>query len=229
MEWLEETISRLPEPTGDALKYLEYRGVLPETIKELNLKLWNNPTTPSHFSQVYGQRGSRLGGMIVVPLYTPRGKILGFEARSVKKDLFQYRLPNSKWNPAFLGLNRFMSSIWSGSKIWIVEGLYDYAVLRRVIPPNQAVLATLRAAMTHRHIKFLSRYSRGGVRLAYDNDPSGRSAIVGDGKKRGVLHSLRRNGVTLVEDHRYLGKDPADLWLKGKDQALRENFGGSLW
>lgn len=229
MEWLEKTINQLPEPSGEALSYLEYRGMLPETIKELNLKIWNNPPVPSAFSKTYGPRGAKLGGMIVVPLYTPRGKVLGFEARSVKKDLFQYRLLNSKWNPAFIGLNHFMPLIWSGAKIWIVEGLYDYAVLRRTLSPDQVVLATLRAAMTRRHINFLARFSKSGVRLAYDNDPPGRAAILGDGKKRGLLHSLRRNGVSLVEDHRYLGKDPADLWLKGKDQALKENFGGLLW
>lgn len=229
MTWLEDSINRLPEPKGEVLAYLLYRGFRPDTIKELNLKVWDCPPVPKEFSKIYGRRGSRLEGKIIVPLYTPKGGVLGFEARSIDKELFQYRLPNSKWNPAFIGINKFMGSVWSGARIWIVEGLYDYAVLRRVLPPDQVVLATLRAAMTHRHIKFLVRFSRGGVNLVYDNDSTGRAAILGEGRKRGLLTLLRSKGVYMVEDHRYLGKDPADLWLKGKDLALRKHFGGLSW
>ena len=119
-----------------------------------------------------------------------------------------------------------MPLIWSGAKIWVVEGLFDYAALYRVVPSHETVLATLKAAMTLRHINFFTRFAKGGVYLTYDNDPTGRSAIHGGGKKAGILNQLKSHGVKEVVDYRYLGKDPGEVWLKGKDQALRKSFVG---
>lgn len=223
-DWLSETISQLPDPEGSLLDYLLYRGLTETLIKELGLKVWAPSPVPASFSKIYGFQGKSLTGFIICPLHTPRGSLLGFEARSIKKDLVQYRLPNAKWNPALIGLNRAMPKIWSGAKIWVVEGLFDYAALCRVLPPQEVALATLKAAMTPRHINFFTRFAKGGVSLAYDNDPTGRTAIQGNQEKRGILHRLRSNGVQGVVDFRYAGKDPGEVWLKGRDQALHRLF-----
>ena len=224
--WLDGIIAQLPVPSGQVLDYLLYRGLTDSLIEELKLKVWSPSLTPSSFSRRYGQHGKKLTGSIICPLFTPRGQLLGFEARSLKKDLVQYRLPVAKWNPALLGINRAMPRIWEGAKIWVVEGLFDYAALCRVLPPHEVVLATLKAAMTFRHFNFFARFAKGGVHLTYDNDPTGRIAIHGDEEKKGILNQLKYHGVKGVVDYRYLGKDPGGVWLKGKDQALKHSFMG---
>ena len=222
--WLSDAIEQLPSPKGDLRDYLLYRGMTEPLIKDLGLKVWSPVPVPDSFSRTYGHQGKNLNDFIICPLHTPRGSLLGFEARSLKKDLVQYRLPNARWNPALIGLKQAMPKIWGGAKIWIVEGIFDYAALCRSVPSHEVVLATLRAAMTHRHIKFFTRFARGGISLVYDNDPTGRAAIQGTQEKKGILHRLRSNGVKMVVDFRYAGKDPGDVWLRGREQALLHVF-----
>jgi hypothetical protein len=159
--------------------------------------------------------------MVTIPLWSPSGKLLGFEARSrFEKKITEFLLPESSWNPVFIGSKEAATKLWAGGSVWVVEGLYDLAALSWVIPASDAVVATLKAGLSQSHVRFFARFCTNRVYMVYDNDDAGRHATTGffdprTGKWRpGALDLLKKAGVTAV-DYRYRGKDPGEVWSKG--------------
>jgi DNA primase len=155
---------------------------------------------------------------------------LGFEGRSIhEKKITDFRLPEEKWCPFFLGLHSAMSRIWDGGDVWITEGLFDKCALEWAVPEKDAVLATVRAALSRPHVEFLRRFCRGRVQMVYDLDETGRKATRGwvdeRGQKRlGALELLQRAGLT-CRDVPYRGaKDPGEIWNMGGAEAIRKVF-----
>jgi len=200
-------------------------------MRRIDVGMWVPPGTPAPepgFRVRYGSRGEKLSGRIVIPLFTPRGEIMGIGARSLTKDLSDYRVPALKWAPGWITTKGISEALWSNGRAWIVEGFFDLAALARVVPDTDAVIATLRAGMDRRQIEHLRRYCRGGVVVAYDNDEAGRRATHGyqeGGRRRfGIVDYIERAGVH-VTACRYLGKDPGDIWLNKGDRGLMKAFG----
>jgi len=215
--------------------YVLSRGTSEKQMGELGLVEWTAPSVAApdaEFRERYGSCGEKLNGRLIYPFWSPHGKLLGVEARSItEKKVTSFRLLLSNWNPAWLGINTGMTAIWEGADIWIVEGLFDLVALRRVLPSGQVVLSSMKAGLSKHHISFLSRFSKGTVWVAYDNDETGRKMTFGcfDPAKgiyrKGALQKFKEAGVRASHFSYVGGKDPGEIWSRGGDTALRRAFG----
>jgi hypothetical protein len=235
MPWLSDAIEAFPL-TPDVEEYLYSRGAKDESLQEMGIRTWTalpeaapDPT----FCKRYGNQGGRLAGMLVCPLRSPRGSVLGFEARSTtEKKVSRYLLPEAAWNPVWVGMvPSVMRKIWEGGgDLWVVEGLFDLFPLEWVIPSSDVVLGSGRAKLTDSHAEFLRRFCRGWVNLVYDNDPVGQKGMRGweepdTGKRHwGAKDVLDRVGVRCRIFPYSGGKDPGDLWKAGGVRALEKAF-----
>lgn len=228
-EWIQ---SGIKPSTGEVLSYLERRGLTSEFSERVDVGVWQPPgsaCSDAGFRMRCGPRGEKIAGRMTLPLFTPRGEVMGVEARSLSKDLTGYRMPNSKWSPAWVTTSNPTQALWNKGRVWIVEGFFDLVALVRVVPETDVVIATLRAGMSRAQIEHLRRFARNGVVVAYDNDEAGKRATFGyrDGSRKrfGVVDYMERVGLH-VTVCRYIGKDPGDIWLTKGDRGLLRAFGG---
>lgn len=210
----------------ESLGYLFGRGAKEESIHELRCKTWRD------FSDIQGikLKGKIIDGWVIIPLYSPRGKLIGFEGRNtLEKGITQVRLQNSLWNPEWHGMrNSAMKKIWNGADIWVVEGIFDVFPLEWAIPDGDVVLGTVRARMSKKHIKFLQRFCEGWVHLVYDNDDAGKKAAHGwvddTGKYRwGAAKKMKNNGIKYTIET-YPLKDPGEIWLNFGVEGIKQYF-----
>lgn len=235
-DWLASACQ--PDLSEDAVGYLLGRGMREQSIHRLGVSLWATPADPcpdAEFSRKY-KGGKYLDDRIVCPALSPRGQVIGFEARTWRpedgKHITDYRLAESAWNPFFLGLTPdVMERIWDGCDIWIVEGLFDLAPMERVIPDHDVVLATVRAKVSDAHVEFIKRLLRKNhvVHMVYDNDETGRKQVFGwvddTGKHRwGALERFERVGVLARHVPYSGGKDPGEIWDHGGEAGLKAAF-----
>lgn len=231
--WLEAALAAC-DLTEEVSDYLLGRGVKESTIAGEGMKTWRNLTAPSpdpEFCKICRPLGERLEGMLVVPVRSPSGALLGFEARDIhKKRILDFRLPASKYTPFFIGTRKAMPAIWAGGDVWLAEGLFDLAALEWVAPARDAVLSTVRANITPQQLWFLARFCKGTVRVVFDRDITGRRATTGyvdekTGKPRfGAIQLLHGVGLSAVDVRYEGGKDPGEIWDSGGVKALRARF-----
>lgn len=231
MNWLEEHLAECTL-TEEVEGYLLGRGAKEGTLAGERIVTWKPmkiKAPDEKFRTWYGDYGGRISGYLVTPVRSPRETFLGFEARCIThKKIADYRLPEAKWCPFWIGLQVGMQKIWDGGDIWIVEGLFDKCSIEWFVPEKDAVLASVRAHLTREHVEFLRRFCKGWVHMVYDNDTTGRNATHGfmdeSGKRiPGALDQLTRVGV-LCRDVPYSGKDPGVIWDRGGAQAVRAAF-----
>lgn len=232
MTWLNDVIQQrfLSEEVEE---YLLGRGLKESFIKSEKMFSWILPKEPVPdpvFVKRYGEYGEALKGMSLCPIWSPKGVAIGFEARSIKqKYISDYRLPEAYWNPFWIGTCGAMDKIWSGGDVWIGEGLFDIAPLEWVVPDSDAVLASVRAKLSFRHVNFLKRFCQGWVHMVYDRDEAGRNGVLGytdqTGKHHwGALDVLRYNGLKCRDVMYRGGKDPGEIWDRGGLKAVKEAF-----
>jgi DNA primase len=244
MSFLETALANMalaPDTEG----YLLGRGAKEETIEELGIKTWTPLPTPHDdklWRERYGPdgRGEWIKGWAILPIYSPRGRLLGFEGRNPNPDkglkASHFYLPEASWNPIWLGMRpSVMQKIWDGGAIWVSEGYFDAFPLEWAIPEGDVSMATARARLGDKHLQFLCRFLAKNtlypkVHMAYDNDETGRKATHGyvdekTGKERwGALRKLSKAGI----DNRhvpYAGvKDPGEIWDKHGPSGMRATF-----
>lgn len=251
-DWLEAALASFSLPE-DAEGYCLGRGLKEERIRDLGLVVWDSrvlttdapdrvfregePGVDGKKRGKYGRRGERLDGRLCTPIRSPRGRVIGFEARvwDGEKKVTQYLLPEAGWNPVFLGLTpATMRKIWDGGDVWVAEGLFDAGPMERVVPVKDVTLATLRARVSDTHATFFKRHVKGWVNLVYDNDETGRRQTHGyvdeaTGKRRwGALEVLARVGVRARDVPYRGGKDPGEIYERRGTNGLRQAFGGAL-
>ena len=233
MSWLQQSIDfDLPPEAED---YLLSRGVSRSLIKELRFGWWDQKTEPTD-KLVRGRYLSMLSkfvGRVVVPIFSPQGRIVGVEARCLKgehpKSLRLLTTP-AQWNPLFVGLSPYaMERIWNGADVWIVEGIFDVTTLQRLLGNSRVVLGTMRASVTRKHLDFLKRTVKGSVYVAYDNDKTGQDSMKGyideNGRNRlGVVDKITGLGLSCSPVYYRGGKDPNEIWEQGGDPALKRAF-----
>lgn len=232
MNWLSAHLPNL-SLTEAHEGYFLGRGAKDTSIVSFGIKTWQalpEAAPDQDFVNRYGEKGEQLGDWAIWPLFSPRGKVLGFEGRRLpEKIVTRYLLPAAGWNPLWLGLTpETMERIWDGCDVWVVEGLFDLFAMEWAIPQGDVGLASLRAKLTDKHIEFLRRFCRGWVRMVYDNDEAGRHGVHGfiddRGKKRwGAIQRLDRVDVKAV-DIPYRGKDPGWIWDQGGVAGVRAAF-----
>lgn len=255
MSFLETALSRL-ELSEDIEGYLLGRGARETTIAELGIKTWSPLKTPHDdpaWKHRYGPegRGEWIDGWAVIPLYSPRGHLIGFEARnpnpSKEYKSSQFYLPEAAWNPIWLGMRpSVMEKIWAGGDVWVSKGFFDSSPLEWAIPSSDVSLATGRSFLGPRHLAFLKRFcavtkSRQGARLTqmgvgatvhvvYDNDEDGKKGTFGyldekTGKERwGALRKLTYAGIDNRQVPYHGVKDPGELWDRQGPEGLRRAF-----
>ena len=222
------------EHDEDAQGYLLGRGMQDHVIEEMGVGVWSPPEADAPdavFRDRYGDNGWKLRGRLVVPFYSPRGKVIGFEARSMTdKNATRHLLVEAAWNPVFIGCGMATPKVWDGGNVWLVEGLFDMTAMLRIVPEEDAVLATVRAKVSDKHLEYLRRFCKGMVYVVYDNDETGRKQTTGwtddkTGKFRwGAIQRLERVGLP-CHDARYRGgKDPGEIWEKTGTSGLQQAF-----
>lgn len=236
-EWLLEAVLRSSvELTEDFEGHVLGRGLPFHLLEEMKIGVWRSPSTAAPdngFIHRNGERGERREGWMTVPFWTPRGKLVGVEFRRWDgvKEVRDYRLPESRWVPVFIGLTpSALQKIWEGGDVWLVEGIFDMAIAH-VIPQKDVVLACGTARITKSQIDFFHRFlgPTAMVRVVFDEDETGRRQTQGytdDANKwvPGVAERLERVGVrSLVVRYRG-GKDPGEIWEKGGKSALQKAF-----
>lgn len=240
-EWLSEAISSM-SLSEEADGYLHARGMTSASVTDIGIVEWDHSKirvlcSDPKFSSLkkgFGPRGENIDGRLIIPIWNPVGKLIGFESRSYKgeKKISQYLLPDASWNPVFIGLTKSaVEKIWSGCSVWIVEGLFDLAALQHGVPQGDVVLSTLRAHLSRNHVLFLKRSCITTVYIVYDNDVTGRKMTYGYvdpvTKKRniGAVESLNRVGVDARAFTYTGGKDPGELWDHGGATYIKKMFG----
>ena len=203
--------------------HLMGRGATPEVIEQWGIKSFEVPPQPcpdERLHKHYGECFDRFEGKIIYPLHSPRGRLLGFDSRTpYRKDDDRYLLPESRWNPVWIGMPAAMGAIWDGSDIIIVEGRADVWAMLHARTRGQAVLGSGPAHLSWKQVEFLRRWTRGDVYMGYDNDVAGKKGT------EDALKVLERKRVQCNE-LRYgrTGDDPGAIWDRGGVEALREAF-----
>lgn len=252
--WFEEALGQMV-PDAETEGYLLGRGAKPDSIRELGLRTWVPPVRGDLSDPAWRRfgrqgRGEHLAGMLVAPLWSARGQLLGADFRSISgtKQLLRYRLPEvctpgekpKSWVAIFVGmLPRVAQALWNGAELWIVEGLFDLLAMQWVILPGQQVLACGRAALDADQITLLRRLcpqgpgglpraGQGRIYVALDMDKAGRRGALGWRDEAGVRHPGIRDNLREVrlfaQVVTYLGKDPGDLWDRGGVRELKRSF-----
>lgn len=220
--WLVEHLESL-SLAEKSEEYLLSRGVQEDVIPKIGFKTWKPLTNESPdttlFNERYGAIGERLLDWLVVPIYCPRGILLGFEARRFpEKKITRYLLGRADWNPVWYGVTLAMEALWAGRSPWIFEGYFDAEVMRSILP-DEPILGSFRAKLTDKHVEFLRRIMAPGskVNLVYDNDETGKKGI----KK--ATYALDQAGL-VCRPIVYNGKDPNAVWEETGLKGLREVF-----
>ena len=175
------------------------------------------------FKANFGSSGERIKDSLIIPVYSPRGEVIGMETRQIKEDgskrVHQYRTVYSQWNPYVLGSQDAFQSLWDQGDLWVVEGIFDKVSLDKVIPRCDAVISTLRAGMDAITLDMIERYytPASTIYICYDNDETGQK------KSYWLQREMKKRGMRTVI-WKYRGKDPNDVWTQGGDQALRRMF-----
>jgi len=230
MGWLDTALTEM-SLREDCESYLLRRGAKRESFEKMGEVTWEPPSfdiPSSIFCRRYGIRGEKLDGFLVCPLYSPKGNLLGFEARSTtEKKITRHLLPQAEWNPVWLAHKGIAEKIWSGGSVWLVEGHFDLYAMEWVVPKSDAILCSVTASLTPYHLTYLQRMQPNTVYVVYDNDEVG---------KKGSFfaeRALKKLGLDARIINFFGGKDPNDIWRRGGLQALRQSFqyqiGGLLW
>ena len=224
-EWLTEALSASPL-TEEARDYLMGRAATPEIIDSWKIKVWDPPLSPcpqTNLHEHYGTHFERFEGKVIYPLYSPKGKFLGFDSRHIdQKDDVRFLLPENRWTPVWIGMPSAMQSIWEGRDVVIVEGRYDvFAMLQLVATrkSDKAILGLGPAHLSWKQVEFLGRWVTGRVYIAFDNDDPGKKGTAE------ALENLSRRDVECSQ-LRY-GKpkeDPGLIWDRGGVEALSAAF-----
>ena len=207
--------------------YLFGRGATAERIESLELCTWIAPATKApdlNFNTKFGERGTWVSGWLACPLYAPQGKLIGVEFRNtIRKRILYYMLePDSKWIPAWIGIQQAMPCLWSKCEVWVVEGLFDLFALDWVMPKGVVILSSLKARLTQNHIRFLRRFSS-AVCMVYDMDDAGQRGT------RKAIYDLKEAGVICRSLFYAGGKDPGEIWDRSGVEGLKKSFDTSYY
>lgn len=225
MNWLSKALSQM-ELTEECEEYLLKRGVKRQSFKKMGETTWSplsEPSPNSFFNAKYGSCGERLVDMLVCPLYSPKGSVIGFEARDIyEKKISRFLLPQAEWNAVWLAHKDSTEKIWNGCTVWLVEGRFDLYTMEWVVPESDVILCSLRASLTPYHIDYLQTLKPTQVNIVYDQDETG--------KKGSFFAHKKLNSVYIpCEIINFVGgKDPNEIWSKGGLPLLQKSFRHSI-
>ena len=219
-----------------AREYLAGRGLGEEVLREFGVGY-----APSAWDQVLtrGQRAGftvqeihaagliqkgRQGGFydrfrarIMFPVRDPRGRVLGFGARSMGADAKGPKYLNSpegdlfKKSRTLFGIDKARGAIAKRGRAVVVEGYTDVLALHQAgIEESVAVMGT---AITPEQLALLSGHAEEAV-LAMDADRAGEDAMIRAQRVAGARR-MRLRVAAMPE-----GEDPADLLADGSSERM---------
>lgn len=233
VSWLSRRIEIAHACFPEAEEYVLGRGVPEWVAMRLRIGVWpdgvlGDQAPDLDFKNRYGPHGERLQGRLIIPLYSPKGDLIGFESRSMSvKSVHRFLLPQARWTPVFIGMDLWAAKrVFDGGNVWLGEGIFDMGALSHVIPSGDVALATLRAHLSRRQADFLRRFCRGTVNIVFDEDEAGRVGARGreePGRRGypGAVQVLRSLGVSCREIRYQGGKDPGEIWERSGTEGLR--------
>ena len=162
-----------------ALNYLKGRKVTEEEIRTFKLGYSRVIATSDDGSQDYinfneeTYRGRALENKLIFPIYDMLGNPAGILGRAIdSKKFILYLTLESKFLGAFYGLPQSLPHIYDTSRVFTVEGPFDFFAFRKVYPN---VVGTLTAELTEAQHDILSLYAKEIVTV-FDSDGPGRKA-----------------------------------------------------
>ena len=175
-----------------------------------------------------GQKGGfydRFRKRIAFPVRDPRGRVLGFGARSLGEDARGPKYLNSpegdlyKKSGTLFGIDRARAAIAKRGRSVVVEGYTDVLALHQAgIEESVAVMGT---AITPDQLKLLSGHAEEVV-LAMDADRAGEDAMIRAQRVAGA----RRMRLRVAEMPQ--GEDPADLLADGVSDRMSGLIEGAV-
>ncbi|RYY14348.1 MAG: DNA primase, partial [Cytophagaceae bacterium] len=198
-----DDLLKASEQAGHQLKYLEKTGLV---IKRENDQ-----------GQDTGRRYDRFRGRVMFPIHNVSGRVVGFGARTLKRDDKSAKYLNSPESEIYhksdvlYGLFQARQSIRSEELCFLVEGYLDVLSLHQGGIKN--VVASSGTSLTEGQIRLIRRYTE-NVTVLYDGDAAGIKASL-----RGVdllLEGGLNVRVVLFPD----GDDPDSYIRKVGDQAF---------
>jgi DNA primase len=177
-------------------QYLLGRGITPESIHRFRMR----------------EGTKRYHGRVVLPIFTPEGKLLSYVGRAINPDVRPKTIKSRSPHRTFYGIFEILRDSRVEPKslsMVIVEGEFDAVYLQQFGIPAVSNMGT--TPMTPYKIRILRRYAKRAV-LSFDGDDAGYHAMYGDGEKRrcGIVHELRKHLPVTVVDLPD-GKDPNEL------------------
>lgn len=221
--WLFSNLENMELHEGD-FDYLLGRGGMEDTIHDLRIKTWDSNKCVHglsiEFVRMFGDKGERINGYMVIPFFSPSGEIVGIEARNVEKSVIDFRTGTANWSPIAVGINKYLEVIINNPRrVWVVEGIFDLFAIEWIIGPRDAVLSTLRANIGKSLARFMCRVGINDVHIAYDNDNAG---ISGSDISLKTLKKYGSGGRIVKYSSGY--KDPGEVWDRGGSELLMDVF-----
>src|SRR3954467_8304297 len=224
---------------GKAREYLAGRGLGDETLRKFRVgyapSAWDSVMLAAQrlgFSQEelaaagLGQRGrsggfyDRFRGRIMFPLADPRGKVLGFGARSMRDDQGP-KYVNTAENELYhkgrqlFGIDHARAPAARIGRVVAVEGYTDVLALHQAgVTESVAIMGT---ALTQEQMAGLAQAAH-TVYLALDADRAGQDAML-----RAARAAAEKKLELLVVDMPQ-GADPADLIAADGPEAFQERL-----
>lgn len=228
---------------GDALGYLEGRGLTRETIATWGLGFAPNSWDAllRHAAQLgwsgdallaaglvseaeNGRRYDRFRGRIIFPIRDHLGRVVGFAGRVLAGGEPKYlNTPETglfRKGELLYGLDRAKGAIRESGECIVVEGYMDVLALHQAGFEN--AVASLGAALTAEQAAQLGRQGVQRLLLAFDTDAAGQRAVLA-----GLDHSVGRDFLVSAVAVP-AGKDPADAVLGGHVDEFRRALGQGL-
>jgi DNA primase len=174
-----------------------------------------------------GQKGGfydRFRKRIAFPVRDPRGRVMGFGARSMGEDAKGPKYLNSpegvfKKSGSLFGIDRARTAIARRGRAVVVEGYTDVLALHQAgIEESVAVMGT---AITPDQLALLSGHAEEVV-LAMDADRAGEDAMIRAQRVAGARR-MRLRVAAMPE-----GEDPAELLAEGSADRVSELLEGAV-
>jgi len=200
-----DDLLKAAEKAGYQLKYLEKTGLVVRREDDAG--------------QDTGRRYDRFRGRVMFPIHNASGRVVGFGARTLKRDDKMAKYLNSPESEIYhksdvlYGLFQARQSIRQQELCYLVEGYLDVLSLHQGGIRN--VVASSGTSLTEGQIRLIKRYSE-NVTMLYDGDAAGIKASL-----RGVdllLEGGLNVRVVLFPD----GDDPDSYIRKVGDQRFTE-------
>ncbi len=219
-EWIEVALAQC-SLNDEGMGYLLSRGARMDVISQWEMTTFTPPREPAPddtFRERYGTHGEFFERRVLIPLWCPRGTLLGFDSRAIgdTKRASRYLIGDRPWAVCWIGIRSAMRKIWEGQDPWIVEGAFDVFALMHAI--DGPILGAGPARLVYGQLEFLRRFCK-FVNLVFDRDATGRK-----GTKKAMEDLARINVGFRDIPYGKLEDDPGAIWLRGGQIGMRSAF-----